>query len=294
MRLKKSYIGRHTWVNRTVPPVMGLIVAASVWYVLQNRPSVPVGSTGAHPASPAIHASATPTSQTAVDTTPIAPISPVVHKERDHLKFTVEAPSIKKVQKVEFYVEQQFVGAAYSQPYAVVVREADLAVGAHTVVAKIYTDTGTTQSKPAAFTATATQPSQVINDSLAVPQPPAPTTSAVPVPQNLSVAATSDGMSATLSWDGVAAATSYQIWRDGSQVATSTGAGYTDTGLTPGHTYDYAVIAVIGNKLSAQSTAIAVTMPDPHVLGDSTTDPGLANPPAQSSVQSPPPPVPTN
>ena len=286
--VKEFTRARRSWSNQIIPPLMVVLVIASVWYALQSRPAVPLSPPTSHATNTSSHvkASAVANPQPVVDSS-FAPMSPVVHKQKDHLEFSVDTAPIQKVQKVEFYVEQQFVGAAYSQPYAVTVREADLSAGSHTVVAKIFTDSGTKQSKPAAFTAAAssvvTPPAETTIPTPSPSQPPAQT---VPVPQNLAVTAAADGTSATLNWDAVAGATGYQVWRDGNLIASPTGTGYSDTGLNPGQTYDYTVVTVADTSSSVPSDAVAVTMPDPHVLGDSTTSPGFADQSAGAPDQS--------
>jgi cellulose 1,4-beta-cellobiosidase len=48
----------------------------------------------------------------------------------------------------------------------------------------------------------------------------------------------------------------YKVFRNGTQVAAPTGTTYTDSGLTPGTTYNYTVAAIdTGNHVSGQSTA---------------------------------------
>ena len=90
----------------------------------------------------------------------------------------------------------------------------------------------------------------------------APDTTPPSVPTNLQsskVASTSLTVSWTASTDDVAVA-SYRILRNGSQVGTSTNTSYNDSGLTPGTTYAYTVVAVdSSNNASAESQQLLVT-----------------------------------
>jgi hypothetical protein len=91
---------------------------------------------------------------------------------------------------------------------------------------------------------------------------------ALPAPAGLAIVAADDGTTAQLSWNSVNGATSYQVWRDGSNVGAVAAPGYTDTGLNPGQTYDYAIIAVSANGANSDlSTPVAVTMPVPQPSG---------------------------
>ena len=269
-------MARHSWTNRIVPPLLMLAVTASVWYALDSRPTASV--------SPPLESSTsakklTPPKVTGVaEAVPQSVISPVITKQKGQIRFSVNAASFAHIQKVEYFVENQFVGTAYSQPYAVAVSENDLRAGQHTVVAKIYMAASTRQSQPTTFVATPKvstgSTSSDETSPAATPAPSAPATT-LNAPAGLTVSAATDGTSATLSWDAVVGATGYQIWRDGAKIATSSGTGYTDTALNPGQTYDYQVLAISSGEVSALSSAVPVTMPDPHVLGDMTSEPGL-------------------
>lgn len=67
----------------------------------------------------------------------------------------------------------------------------------------------------------------------------------LPAPTGLTVTATT-GTSASLSWNSVPGAASYNVYRDGTKVSTTpvTSAAYTDTGLAAGTSYGYTVAAV--------------------------------------------------
>lgn len=270
---------KHTWTNRTVPPLVAIMVVSCVWYALDSRPTpavepatagtVAAGSRPAQPSAPVV-ASAAPAPQT----------TPVVKKLGKQLQFSLQSLPYKNVQKVEFYVEKQFVGAAYSQPYTVAVSEDNLTAGTHTVTAKIYSGTATTQSPPASFTAQPAAPpaaavdsdtssdtttSNPANDTPATP----PVTQSIVAPNDVSGSSSSNGTSVTLIWSDVTGAASYQILRDGSQVGTANGVGFTDTGLTPGKTYDYQVISVDAKgDTSVPSDPVAVTSTLPAATDD--------------------------
>jgi len=274
---------KNAWVNRTVPPLLLAAVVSCVWYSLDSRPPVRVATSAATVKPPPV---STETIKTSEQPAPVA--SPTVKHLGSQLQFSVAAVPYKDVQKVEFYVESQFVGTAYSQPYSVAVSENNLAAGTHTVTAKIYTASTTADSQPATFTAQPVTPPPVT---------PAPTEPAAPVtpppashitldtPADVTATASDDGTSATLSWTASAGATQYQIWRDNVQVATASGTGYTDTGLNPGQTYDYQIIATgAGGAVSNPSPALAVTMPTPQDTGPVNTQPTDSK--SSQSVQS--------
>jgi hypothetical protein len=65
--------------------------------------------------------------------------------------------------------------------------------------------------------------------------------------------------SATLTWNTAATASSYLLFRNGTQIATPTGTNHTDTGLTPETTYTYAVRATNSAGQSALSLGVNVT-----------------------------------
>jgi len=76
--------------------------------------------------------------------------------------------------------------------------------------------------------------------------------------------------SAELAWNASTdniAVTGYEIYRDGSRIATVKTTGYTDSALIPGNTYSYFIIALdgAGNRSVASST-VSVT-PNPVNLG---------------------------
>jgi chitodextrinase len=100
------------------------------------------------------------------------------------------------------------------------------------------------------------------------------------IPGGLAVAShavTSIGLSWTASTDNVGV-TGYKVYRNGTQVATTTGTTYTNTGLTPNTTYTYTVAAYdAAGNVSAQSPGVTGTT-DPD-----TTAPTVPGTPTQSS-----------
>ena len=83
------------------------------------------------------------------------------------------------------------------------------------------------------------------------------------VPTNLSVTGTTTS-TVSLSWNpstaGTYAIAGYKIYRGGTQVGTSAGTNYTDTGLTASTTYTYTVAAYDTNgNTSAQSGSVNAT-----------------------------------
>lgn len=290
-------MGRHSWTNRIIPLLVAAGVVGCVWYALQSRPAIPVAGSITRAAT-----TPTPTPSTPVADAAILPsVSPVVTKRGSQLQFSVNPTPYKHIQKVEFYIEAHFVGAAFSQPYSVAVNEDNLTAGRHTVTAKIYMD-GTSSAKssqPATFTAAPkVSPAPATDGDIDVrgvtPQTDSETTppetpAALSAPTDLSGETASDGTSVTLNWTGPEGAVRYQVWRDGTQVATTIGTGFTDTGLNPGQTYDYSVAAsdAAGNA-SAASTAFAVTMPTPTSLDN---DPGSIPAAKTADTESSPPPA---
>ncbi|NHA66598.1 fibronectin type III domain-containing protein [Phycicoccus flavus] len=78
-----------------------------------------------------------------------------------------------------------------------------------------------------------------------------------PAPTGLASSAVTS-TAATLSWQPAAGAESYTVQRDGTAVATVTGTGWEDTGLSADLTYDYRVLASNGNGSSAPSATLTV------------------------------------
>jgi large repetitive protein len=84
----------------------------------------------------------------------------------------------------------------------------------------------------------------------------------------------------TLSWTAVPGATGYHVLRDGVQVATTTAAGYTDTGLDNGTPYGYQVLAT---NLAGWSPLTGAVSGTPGVLAPPTPT-GLVAAPGDGTV----------
>ncbi|MGW5420025.1 extracellular catalytic domain type 1 short-chain-length polyhydroxyalkanoate depolymerase [Streptomyces sp. NPDC003943] len=84
-----------------------------------------------------------------------------------------------------------------------------------------------------------------------------PGTGSLPAPTGLAVSGTTD-TTVSLTWNAVAGASSYAVYRDGSKVATTTSTAVTDTGLATGTAYGYTVAAVDATG-TAGSVSAAVT-----------------------------------
>ncbi|MGA4837407.1 chitinase [Streptomyces sp. G45] len=90
-----------------------------------------------------------------------------------------------------------------------------------------------------------------------------------PVPTGLA-AGTTTPTSVDLSWTPSSTATAYTVYRDGTKVASSSGASTTVTGLTPETTYSFQVSASNAAGESAKSTAVSVRTPKGDGGGDGT------------------------
>ena len=253
---------KYRWANRVIPPFILATIASCVWYGWKNH-TTPI----VYPPPAVSNVNAV----THAAVTEIPPVNAVVTKQGSDLHFSLDTPPYKNVQRVEFYVENQFVGAAYTKPYSVSVKESDLAAGSHTVTAKIVTPNTTAAAVPATFTTpppTPATPPVSPDTKPVIISTPAP--SHVAAPTNLTATVTADGAGVNLAWDPVDGATQYQIWRDGTQVALATSQKYTDTSLSSGQTYVYQVVAVgDANNISDLSGAASVTMPAPNLPGSS-------------------------
>jgi chitodextrinase len=142
---------------------------------------------------------------------------------------------------------------------------------AYTVLA--YDEAGNLSTQSGAASATTDQ----------APDQQAPTT-----PANLT--ATPDSSSQiSLAWDASTdnvGVTGYQIFRDGTQTATTTTTSYTDTGLTAATTYSYTVLAYdAAGNLSTQSSAASATTPSDQTPDQQapTTPANLTATPVSSS-----------
>jgi glucoamylase len=84
------------------------------------------------------------------------------------------------------------------------------------------------------------------------------TTTVPSAPTSLKVTATTS-TTASLSWTASSGATGYKVLRNGTQVGTTTGTTYTDTGLTASTSYTYTVEADNSAGTSAASSSVTAT-----------------------------------
>ena len=129
-----------------------------------------------------------------------------------------------------------------------------------------YTDTGLTNGTAYTYTVVAVNGSASSAASSAVsstPMAPAPV-----APTGL--AATPGNAQVALTWNAVATATSYRVYRGATLVGSPTATTYTDTGLTNGTAYSYTVVAVNQTTPGPASTAVAATPTAPLVNGTFT------------------------
>lgn len=96
-----------------------------------------------------------------------------------------------------------------------------------------------------------------------------------PAPTNLSVD-TVRYRSADLSWGAVSGADSYNVYRDGTQVGTTTTTSFTDTGLSPETSYSWEVATVSSGSESGKSNTATDTTggsaPSNVAVSESATD----------------------
>jgi len=95
------------------------------------------------------------------------------------------------------------------------------------------------------------------NWNISVTNQPPPSTPP-PVPAGLQVTATTS-TSISLSWTSAATATSYIVFRNGTQIGTPQDSNYVDSGLLPENNYSYTVQAVNGAGPSASSSAVSAS-----------------------------------
>ena len=128
-----------------------------------------------------------------------------------------------------------------------------------TTSATTLVDSPLTNNSTYTYTVTAVGPGSTSAPSAPVSATPAPAVAGAPT----GVTGVAGDKTAALSWNPVATASGYKVWRDGVVVATPTGTSLTDTGLTNNQTYSYAITATVSGVDSAKSTAVSVT---PYVL----------------------------
>ena len=124
-----------------------------------------------------------------------------------------------------------------------------------TTSATTYTDTSARNGTTYSYAITATRATEESSTSGAVAVTPVGTTPVAPAGISSVVG---DGQVA-LSWSAPTGANHYEIFRDGTSIATSTVASYTATGLANGTSYSFNVVAYRDNSAGSNpSTAVAV------------------------------------
>ena len=81
-----------------------------------------------------------------------------------------------------------------------------------------------------------------------------------PPPSNLTATAVGH-CRIDLNWSAVSIAVNYKVYRNGVLIASPTTTSYSDTGLTPGNTYSYAVSGVNADGAEGQSSFVSATTP---------------------------------
>jgi hypothetical protein len=278
VRRKGNIVTKQIWTDRIAPSFVCLVVAGCVWYALDSRPQMAIITPTTS------HASAQPTTGNHVNVAPLAVITPTISKQEGQVQFSVDTKTFQQVQKVEFYIENKFIGAAFSQPFSVTVDENNITAGTHTVTAKLYTPTSTAQTTPVLFDAKPTTPPPANVEESVSPTTPSstipnsnpanpPPTVVVATPTGLAVDASADGTAAHLGWYVTPGVVTYQVWRDGTQITAVATTSYEDNSLTPGQTYEYRLVAIdADSNQSTPSSQVAVTVPTSPPVDNSQSD----------------------
>lgn len=118
-----------------------------------------------------------------------------------------------------------------------------------------FNDTGLTPGTAYSYTVSSLD---TINLESSQSSPVSVTTASTPaVPTGLTAVATTGGV--VLDWNNVTGATGYSIFRNGTEIDTSTASTYTDTEIDPSTTYRYAVSATNAAGDSDESGEVTVT-----------------------------------
>jgi chitodextrinase len=157
---------------------------------------------------------------------------------------TASAADNVGVTKVEWYLDGTLQTSDTTSPYSFSWNTATATNGSHQLTTKAYDSAGNVGSSAAVTV-------NVFNDN---------TAPAIPTDLNaVSGSITQAQLSWSASSDSVGVS-GYHVWRNGTQVATTTDTSFTDTNLTASTTYSYAVSAfdAAGNE-SAKSSPASVT-----------------------------------
>jgi chitodextrinase len=166
-----------------------------------------------------------------------------------NVNLTATASDASGIANVEFLIDGTPVNNDTTSPYQYNWNSAGASNQAHTIASRA-TDTKGNVATTGNITVT-------VNNAVSCTGNPT-------TPANLRVVSTTSN-SVNLAWDASTAATAcalqdYRIYRNGTQVNTATGTTFRDSGLNPGTTYNYAVVAVdTSNHTSDRSTAVPGT-----------------------------------
>src|SRR5439155_849018 len=165
---------------------------------------------------------------------------------------SVSIVGLLTVSMVEFYRDGNLIGSDSAAPYSVSWNTTSTNNGSHTLSA-VATDILGVRWNSASVTVT-------------VSNGPPPDTTRPSAPTGLTASAVSSSQ-IKLSWaassDNVGVS-GYRVYRGGTQIATTSAASFTNTGLSPSTTYTYAVAAFdAAGNLSAQSSPASATTPAP-------------------------------
>ena len=196
------------------------------------------------------------------------------------ITFSADIGSSQDVRKVEYYIDNVFGGVSYAPPFTFSLDTTKLTNGEHKLLLKVYNKSGKVASSeertikvdnktadgeaaPVEGSGNATggsgrrgttssaktntgSSSGGSSGSNSGSSGGTPDTQAPSAPANLLLSA-DDGYTTNVSWDASTdnvGVTSYQIFRDGAQIGTSSTPSYKDQTVVPGNTYAYSARAV--------------------------------------------------
>jgi hypothetical protein len=292
-------MSNHGWAKKGLSALSVVTVVGGIWYSAAHhhdptKLDKPVAFAGQKTLKTAI--------APAVNIDAAATI-PTIKTFSGQVHLSVNTSKVARVQKVEFYVENKLIGAAYTTPYSVIIDENSLQPGSHQVTAKIYTPETTSVTPPANFTSQESGSLPVTTGTLNTPLVPTPipstTTPVDPVlppvavapgnPTNV-VALEQSNNSVIVSWTGPSdgsPAVGYQVWRDSTSLGTITGTSYTDSTALVGSSYMYSIIAIdVDNNTSEPSKSGQITITQMSPPTNQT--PSSAQPQNTTPVASPP------
>lgn len=226
----------------------------------------------------------------------------------------IDTENDKEITKIEYLIDGEIIIITSTPPFDFKLDTTKLSNGTHTVIVKAYNQTGSIiNSQEVTISVENKSPNQTAYRTRYLPQnTPTPTslltsittsssnsssnnsssssnssnnsssgdTSAPTTPTNLSLSA-DDGYTVNLSWTASSDNTGvsgYKIFREGSQIATSTSASYQDQTVVPGNTYDYIISAYdAANNNSANSTESSITLATTSIWISGDTPQGFDN-----------------